>query len=90
MCFGGVNLYPKDWEGCSKARGQDRNLKIDFPLLLFAIRPILFEPTLHSLRKLSMGLAMADLTDSKLMVTKAMARATDPAMANTNHPIETL
>jgi len=37
-----------------------------------------------------MGFRIADLMDSKLMVIKAIARATNPAHTNTNHPTETL
>lgn len=48
------------------------------------------DAVLHSLRKLSTGLPIADLMDSKLTVTRAMARATNPAPANTVQPIETL
>jgi hypothetical protein len=40
--------------------------------------------------KLFTGFPVADLMDSKLMVTKAMARATAPAHAKTNHSTEIL
>jgi len=70
-----------------------RIVGVEILKLIFHCLPLdkfFFEPIPHSLRKLSMGLRIADLIDSKLMVTKAMAMATNPAIANTNHPIETL
>jgi hypothetical protein len=57
------------------------------PIVAYASR---HRPDPHSLRKLSIGLPIADLMDSKLMVIKAMTNAMSPAKAKTNHPIETL